>query len=152
MVSGRGSFSFLGLLITEFTSCFHAFTADVPYGSTFDVASLVEQKRVQSKTIDYLMISSFWLPKNVRNHTKPLITNTHLPFIGVLALPPPSDPPNHPSASQDCPADKLGMMRPWDVRCAESKKLPKKMILLMEEIPNNHLGWCNNPVNNGINY
>ncbi len=25
-------------------------------------------------------------------------------------------------------------------------------ILLMEEIPNNHLGWCQNLVNNGINY
>ena len=90
-------------------------------------------------------------PKECTKPYKPKKTHTHLPVIGVLALPPPSDPPT-PGASQDCPADKLGMMRPWDVRCAESKKLPKKMILLMEEIPNNHLGWCKNPVNNGINY
>ncbi len=27
-----------------------------------------------------------------------------------------------------------------------------KSLLLMAEIPNNHLGWCWNPINNGINY
>ena len=121
---------------------FHAFTADVQYGSTSDVASLVEQKRVQSNTINYLMISSFWLPNNVQKAIK---KHTHLPFIGVLALPPPSDPPNHPSASQDCPADKLGMMRPWDVRCAESKKLPKKMILVIGRNPKQPPGMVQKP-------
>ena len=26
------------------------------------------------------------------------------------------------------------------------------LLLLMAEIPNNHLGWCCNPINNGKNY
>ena len=38
------------------------------------------------KTINCLMSSSFWLPKNVITLEK----HTHLPFTGVLALPPPT--------------------------------------------------------------
>ena len=30
--------------------------------------------------------------------------------------------------------------------------LSRVVILLMAEIPNNHLGWCWNPINNGKNY
>ena len=68
-------------------------------------------------------------------------------------------PPPMPHTLTDLTVQNLwGEESKRDAKGEESQRRTKgkesSSILLMDEIPNNHLGWCQNPVNdnNGINY
>ena len=82
-------------------------------------------------------------------------------FFHIFAIDNWPDPPSSPASNLDVTNRRLPKERlefPTVFFCTKKKgsrlkpwKLEHIKLLLMAEIPNN-LGWCWNPVNNGINY
>ena len=108
------------------------------------------------KVIPYLWAT--WLPHfqvllvifEIRKQTKPPLPGMYLFFFDKTTHP--KRPPLKPFTMKNAKHET------WvEASCQQSRTRKDMctwgmMVLLMAEIPNNHLGWCWNPMNNGKNY